>query len=38
MEAASRGQVSGEPQLDQAVQRWLDWDKVSRREPWLFLV
>lgn len=31
MEARSRGPVSGEPQLDQAVQRWLDWDRVSLR-------
>lgn len=28
MKATSRGQLSGEPQLDKAVQQWLDWDKV----------
>lgn len=31
MEADSRGQETGEPQLDQAVQQWLDWDQVSPR-------
>lgn len=29
--ANSRRQSSGEPQLDKALQQWLSWDKVSRR-------